>query len=117
MSFLYPRIVSIHRPTAQVGVGVRPYSGLTPSAESVVATGLPASIQQKSQRQRNTPEGLPADSSVMNGWHIFLPKRAAALGLILARDIVIDDAGLRYSVFGPYWNSLGYNLLVELEQV
>lgn len=116
MSFLYPRIIDIHRSIAPTGAGAREYSGVLEVNEAVIATGLPASIQLKSTRYTKIVVNLPANASVSYGWHIFIPRRSAALGLILARDVVIDDKGLRYVVFGPYWNSLGFNLLVELEQ-
>lgn len=116
MSFLYPRLVSVHRQKAQTaGGGVKPYSGETPTNEDVIATGLPASIQFK--RERSRPDaGLPTDSFSRGGWNILIPKSAAALGLIVERDVIVDDLGKRYQVVAPYWNSLGYNLSADVLQ-
>lgn len=111
MSFLYPRTVSISRQPAAAGGGVQPYSGMQPAQEAVVATGLPASIQLDRDRGR-TEANLPSDG-MKSLWKIFIPLRAAALGVIQAHDIVTDDLGIRYQVLGPYWNSLGHNLLVQ----
>jgi hypothetical protein len=117
-SFLYPRTISIRRPTPPSGVGAIAYSGETEANETVILSGLPANIQQKSGRNnRQGDTDLPANSSVQLGWRVFIPKASAPTpGLILNRDIVVDDTGNRYSVYGNYWNSLGYNLLCELEQ-
>lgn len=116
MSFIYPRLISIRRPNVQTGVGAIDYSGETADNETLVVSGLPASIQQKGGRQTKQALDLPADATTQLGWHIFIPKRSATLGLIVARDVVVDELNIRYVVFGPYWNSLGYNLLCELEQ-
>lgn len=111
MSFLYPRTVAITRPNGQAGVGVQPYGGETPTNETPVASGLPASIQLQKDRGKPAAD-LPADAGKTT-WRVFIPAASAALGLIKTRDIVTDDLGQRYQVVGPYWNSLGHNLLVE----
>ena len=109
--FLYPRTVSIGRQLPVTGGGLQPYSGVQPSQETPVASGLPASIQLARDRGKSEAN-LPADAG-KTLWKIFIPKSAAALGLIQSRDIVTDDLGTRYQVVGPYWNSLGHNLLCE----
>jgi hypothetical protein len=116
MSFLYPRIIAIHRPNPATGFGAQGYSGQTKADETVIASGIPASIQQKSSRFSKGEVALPANSSTSLGWHIFIPKGAMAFGTISSRDVVVDDLGHRYSIFAPYWNSLGHNLLCELEE-
>lgn len=108
MSFLYPRSISVLRPTAQAGVGALGYGGLTASAESTVLYKFSASIQL--QQERGKPEaGLPSDPvGALTGWNIFI--RGAKLGQIKDNDIIVDDLGERYQVVGNYWNSLGYKL-------
>jgi hypothetical protein len=113
MSFLYPRTIAITRPASDVTPGYTPnYSGVTPSNETAVASGLPASIQLKKEKGRPDPN-LPADAAAKSFWTILIPMGSAALGLILTNDIATDDLGVRYQVLAPYWNSLGYALLVE----
>lgn len=113
MSFLYPRTIAITRPAVDTAPGYSStYSGLSPSNETAVASGIPASIQLKKEKGRlNT--NLPADQEAKSFWTIMIPLGAAALGLINVDDIVTDDLGIRYQVTAPYWNSLGYALLAE----
>lgn len=111
MSFVYPRTVAVTRPTQEAGIGAVGYGGQMPGTEDPVATDLPASIQFRKAHGGNEA-GLPGDAG-RSGWRILIPKGAAALGLIQARDIVTDDLGDRYQVAGAYWNSLGYNLSAE----
>ncbi|WP_232243723.1 hypothetical protein [Paraburkholderia sp. SOS3] len=86
---------------------------MEPANETIVATGLPASIQLKKGKGR-PDAGLPADAVEKTLWTVFIPRGAAQLGLIRTNDIVTDDLGERYQVSAPYWNSLGYALQVEL---
>jgi len=112
MSFLYPRTVAITRPNSDLAPGyASTYSGVEPSQETAVANGLPASIQLKKERGKPDPS-LPADA-MKTYWTVLIPLYAAPLGLIQDNDIVTDDLGVRYQVTAPYWNSLGYALLVE----
>lgn len=111
MSFLYPRTIAVSRPGTQPGVGAQGYGGELPSTETPIASGLPASIQFYKERGRNEAQ-LPGDVGKTYD-RILIPASAAALGLIMSRDIITDDLGLRYAVVKPYWNSLGYNLMVE----
>lgn len=113
MSFMYPRVVAITRPNSDLAPGYTPnYSGVLPSEETAVASGLPASIQLKKERGKPNAN-LPADQYAKTLWTVFIPAGHAALGLIQDNDIVTDDLGVRYSVLGPYWNSLGYALVAE----
>lgn len=109
MSFLYPRTISISRPVAQVGVGAIGYGGQTEATETVLFTGIQASIQQKKEGQK--PDlGLPGDTSKRSMWRIFI---LLARGSLKDRDIVTDDEGIRYQILAAYWNSLGYNCACE----
>lgn len=110
MSFLYPRTCAIHRPPSQSGEGALGYGGQTAASETVVASGLPCSIQARREGQSNVV-GLPADATAPF-WYVLIPKRAAALGQIQSHDIVVDDTGNRYQVVQDYWDSLGYRLSV-----
>ena len=108
MSFLYPRTVNITRPPAQpAAVGFQGYAPSSlRSGETAVASAIRCSIQLRGRQGKN-PTGLPADTDE-NEWEILFPKRAIALGTILEGDVVTDDLGERYQVYGDYWNSLGY---------
>lgn len=112
MSFLYPRTVAISRPGQQSGEGALGYGGDTQGAEVSVATGVPASIQERREGQRN-PTGLPGDGTRPT-YYVFIPKRALARGAILNLDIITDDQGNRYQVTAPYWDSMGHRPTVEL---
>jgi hypothetical protein len=113
MSFLYPRTIAITRPDNDLTPGYQPnYSGVEPANEAPIANDLPASIQLKRERGKPDPN-LPADAAAKTFWVVMIPLSAAPLGLIQTNDIVTDDLGQRYQVLGPYWNSLGYALLVE----
>lgn len=111
MSFIYPRVVSIARPnkTAETDVGDVGYNAERGAPdETVIAADLPASIQLDRQGQRNGV-GLPTDAAYKPIWKLLIPAHAAALGLIESNDVCVDDLGIRYQVFAPYLNSLGYN--------
>lgn len=111
MSFLYPRIIAVHRPDTNPGAGAQDYSGVSAADESNVFRDLQASIQFK-PGGRQTGD-LPADA-VFPAFAVFIPRCAAALGTITERDIIIDDLGKRYQVSAAYWNSLGYRLVCKL---
>lgn len=111
MSFLYPRTISVTRPTAQASVGRVGYGGATASTETSVASGIQASIQFDNQRT-NQEINLPGNAGV-SYWRVLIPLSQAPIGLVQTRDIITDDLGQRYQVTAPYWNSLGYNLRVE----
>lgn len=116
MSFLYPRLIDVHRPNVSSGAGAQPYQGVTAANESVLATGLPASIQHRSGKGAGNT-GLPADAPKKADWYIFIPASAAALGSISENDIIVDDLSKRYQVIAAYWNSLGFRLAAELLQM
>lgn len=109
MSFMYPRIIRITRPNTSNAIGAQPYQGLNTTNETVIATNIPANIQEtKESRQPSTD--LPGDVIRQTLWNIFfkLPN-----GTVNERDIITDDLNLRYQVTGAYWNSMGYNCLCE----
>lgn len=109
MSFLYPRTISISRPTQPVGVGAVGYGAELPATETAIASGIAASIQQK--RDGKMPgAGLPGDAR-STLWRIFF--NGLASGFVVDRDIITDDLGIRYQVQAAYWNSMGYNCLCE----
>jgi hypothetical protein len=113
MSFLYPRKIAVTRPNSDVAPGYQPtYSGVEPSEEAPIASDLPASIQLKKERGKQDT-GLPADAAAKSFWTVLIPAGAAANGLITTNDIITDELSVRYQVLAPYWNSLGYALLVE----
>lgn len=112
MSFIYPRTIKITRQAPVTAVGAVQYSAVQASQETNVAVGLPASIQLD-RTGRKPDANLPADIAGRTLWRILIPLSAAAQGLIQANDVIIDDLNVRYQVVGPYWNSLGYNLLVD----
>lgn len=114
MSFHYPRTITLRRPGAQAGHGKLGYGGATQGAETVVvaAPGVPANIQLRREGQKDTT-GLPGDGTRPT-YDVRIPRRRLALGIVQDRDIVVDDLGARYQVVGPYWDSLGYALRVEL---
>lgn len=118
-SFIYPRVVAVSRPNATTAgqLGDVGYNAQTPpSSETQLVIGLPASIQLDRNGQRN-PTGLPSDAAYKPTWKVFIPRSAAALGSIQSADIITDDLGTRYSVYGPYWNSLGFRLLAIVLEV
>lgn len=110
MSFLYPRVATFHRPGAQTGIGAQSYGGQAVCAETVVATGVRCSIQERREGQ-NSPVGLPGDGTKPT-WYVFIPRAGLANGTIRDRDILIDDFGGRYQVLAAYWDSLGYRITV-----
>lgn len=125
MSFLYPRIVTISRPNTpaeSATAGVQPFQEFTLADETVIASGLAASIQF--DRRGEKPKGnLPGDASKSGSWIVFISIGIAnAAGLtaatsIIVRDFITDDAGVRYQVSDPYWTPLGWNIKVDRLEV
>lgn len=107
MSFLYPRTISVYRAAAPSATGLQPYSDV--SAQTLVASGIPATIDLKKE-VGNQPADLPGDMSKRTYWNI---NFRGALGLVLDTDIIVDDLSQRYQVTGAYWTMLGYQCLCE----
>jgi len=109
VSFLLPRVITITRPQGQTGIGAVAYSALSVANETVIASGIPASIQLK--KEGGKPDAsLPGGVSKKPYWSIYfnLPR-----GTVNRRDIITDDLGIRYQVGANYWNSLGYSVFAE----
>ncbi|WP_024517067.1 hypothetical protein [Bradyrhizobium sp. Tv2a-2] len=129
MSGLYPRTVEIHRPKTVAAasgaadtIGLTGYSGMTvdtsssdPQGETVLFTGVPASIQAAATG-RKRDSALPQDAVSNPTWNVFIPAMAVPNGSIRDRDIIIDDEQYRYEVGQAYWNMLGYKCMcIRLE--
>lgn len=110
-SFLYPRTVAITRPNGQGGVGAQPYGGLKRTAETPIASNVPANIELQKARAGQEAK-LPGDVQQITVV-VIIPVSALARGVVQARDVVTDDAGVRYQVIYPDQSSLGYKLLCE----
>lgn len=110
MSFIYPRIVAFHRPADQSGAGRIGYGGQNVANEGVIATGIPASVQERKDGPAN-PVHIPTDGRRPD-YYVFIPRKKLANGTLKSRDIMIDDLGNRFQVIAPYWDSLGYRLSV-----
>lgn len=114
-SFLYPRTVSFHRPAGQTQGGRIGYGGQVQASETVIATGIPASIQERKEGMR-APAGLPSDGRQPEWW-VFISRPKLANGTLKVGDVMIDDLDNRYQVLAPYWDSLGYRLTCALLEV
>lgn len=115
MSFVYPRRIRITRPTQPVGKGAVAYGAQLAATEIQVANNVQCSIQQKRDGQASSVK-LPGDAKTTY-WRCLIPVRELKDGTVSTWDIVTDDQGSRYQVQAPYWNSLGYNLLLERLEV
>lgn len=106
MSFLYPRLATVTRPTpAETSGGRQTYGGRTEAGETEIATGIPCSVQARREGVRNVP-GLPADATKAT-WRIMTPLGAVADGFVHDSDVFTDDLGRRFGVLADYTNSLG----------
>jgi hypothetical protein len=114
VTFLYPRTIAITRPNSELGPGDQGYLGEnTGDGDTVIATGIPASIQ--SSRERGTPLGkTPSDAETKSQWNIYIPLAAVAVGTIRDRDIATDDLGRKFKVTASDPTSLGYRLRCEM---
>ena len=107
MSFLYPRTISVYRATVTSAGGLQAYNDV--SAQTLIASGIPATIDLKKE-VGSQPAALPGDTSRRTYWNI---NFKGALGLVLDNDIIVDDLGQRYQVTGSYWTVLGYQVFAE----
>jgi hypothetical protein len=113
-SFIWNRVISVRRPQSSPVAGDGGYSGLQATNETVIASGIPASIQSASRG--GTSEGIgrvPSDAG-RSLWRIHIPVWAQPTAPINVRDVVIDDLGRRFQVAAPWLDSLGPCLLGEL---
>jgi hypothetical protein len=102
VSFFYPRVINISRQNANSAIGAQPYSGLSASNETVVASGIEARIQI--QRQGSWPVAKLAGDAVGESVYRILFKSAD--GLVQDRDIITDDLGKRYQVVQFQWQPM-----------
>lgn len=128
MSFIYPRVIDIHRPKPQaVGSGpnvatLKSYTGTTTdvvstTGENLVLAALPAAVQFVSPLSRGAGSNLPSDTHAPGAWRIFIPAASAAITAIQNRDIIVDDQGNRYQVEDSYWTFFGWHLRARLLEV
>lgn len=113
MSFLFPNTISLSRTAPNGGVGSIGYGGLPATAQTVVATGLPAHIQADRQGTRNAA-GLPADAAGQSIWKVIFK---GAKGLARERDVVTDEQGKRYHVISADWGPLVTTCRCQLLEV
>lgn len=122
----YPRTVSIRRlKTVAAGVsdavGAVGYSGAeqgttSPEGETILLSGLIASIQLGSAGRTTMNVGLPGNAVQKPVWKVFIPSSAISQYSVRDRDIILDDEGYRYEVSANYWTAAGYELsTVRLE--
>ena len=109
----YPRLVTISRPNANSAPGARGYAGLTKGNETLIVSGLPASIQM--DRNSGKPDaGVPSDSYNRAAFNIFIPASATTLGVIEENMVATDDQGKRYQISAADWTPQGYVLSTDL---
>lgn len=105
MSFLFPRTVSVRRPTSNSGVGFQAaYSGTTRESEDEVFKDLPASIQLRREGSANKT-GLPGDAT-SPFWDVFLHRRSIKAGEVQSKDVFEDDLGRRFQVAADDYEAL-----------
>jgi hypothetical protein len=125
MSFLYPRIIEVHR-SKNIAVPPSPigstgYSGreelvsyADPEGETVLIQSLAASIQARGIGRATGEQLLPGNVNKAPQWRIY--TQPIAVGTIRDNDIIYDDEGYRYQVAMNYWTPMGYKLeVVRLE--
>jgi hypothetical protein len=105
---LRPRTIAIHRNAVQTGVGAAGYGGMRHTNETVLASDLPASIQN-TRTGRSNKEQLPSGSPVST-WRIYYQCPV----LVKEDDIIVDDLGRRFQVIAAYPHALGYSSACEL---
>lgn len=112
----YPRTVTISRPNVNDTPGDRGYSGVTKADETLILSGLSASIQLS--RNSGKPDGgTPSDAYNRASFDINIPASdvaADAIGTIKENDIATDDLGKRYQISAADWTPQGYNLSTDL---
>lgn len=137
MSFIYNRTAVLTRPRseltaaggqagglpAQTGGSGR-YFGLSPSqspgsapGEDVIAYDLPCVIMAFAGRAMGVGD-LPSAAPGPSRFRFVFKRSASPRALIRARDVLIDDEGLRYQVTAAQWTPLGYKVeTIRLENV
>lgn len=111
-SFLFPRTITITRPSHQGGaVGKQDYGGQDRDAETTVAVDIMAGVQARGTGRSN-PTDLPADPTSYR-WVIVIPMGQVPEGDIKNGDYVTDDLGRRFRVAADYNHGLGWSLQAE----
>ena len=115
--FLYPRTISIVRPTPASGVGFVGYSGDTAAGEQSIAANVSANIEIASSGRNSAAGGIPSDSPGPIKWTVTLPASALTnLPLVMERDVIYDDFGRRFQVSAYQPSPLGARIdTVRLE--
>lgn len=112
---LYPRTITITRPSAKTGEGALSYGGRVQGAETTIKSGVRANVQARREGQKN-PVGLPVDGTKAT-WRIFTPRGALTDGQVRDGDLITDDLGRRFQVTSDYFHNLGYTFSVERLEV
>lgn len=107
--FLRPYRISIRRPVASTGVGLRGYGGVTKDEETVLRSNIPANI--RSARTGRQITDIPADTSFRAYFYIVFKGKK---GECRTHDIIVDDTARRFQVVSDAWSSMGYQVLAEL---
>ena len=115
---IYPHTVSVRRAKTVAGgtdvIGNVGYSGAEQGTgvegETVLFTGLPASIQLGAAGRTTKGTELPGDATSRPIWNVFIPASAITQYSVRDRDIIVDDEGYRYEVGANQWTAAGYQL-------
>jgi len=113
-NFMFPRTISVRRPNNNVSptVGQVGYGGADPTQETVIVSGLSASITFD-RFGRQDPANLPTDSKLPFCF-IGLPPNAVVDGQVAQNDIVQDDLNRRYQIVGMTISAAGSTLYGQL---
>lgn len=110
---LYDRVITVRRPLKPAGIGAIGYQGLLPVNETVLFTGVAASIQYQPKRDRPLG-GVPSDAATSAQWHVYVAAGTMAAGQVVERDVIADDLGRRFRIFAAWPTALGWVLACEL---
>ena len=112
MDCIFDRIITVSRPVSQTGAGQQPYGGNARASETVIISGIPASIEQRRTGQRNDPN-LPLDGSRAT-WRIYIDEGVVPdSSAIQDRDFITDDLGRRFQVVAGNPDFMGWTIHVE----
>ena len=114
MSFFYEYTIDLYRQSTAAPAGAGAYSG-DPSGLGLIASGLEGSVQNY-RVGKSTPANLPGDAGAPD-YNIVMPFTSVpTLGMIMERDVLVDNLGRRFQVFSTEWTFLGFSarcLLLE----
>ena len=110
--FLFPRIISITRPSPDSGIGAQGYGGVRESTETSLFANIPAHIE--ADRQGTAPDAkLPADAAGQSIWKIIFKL---PLGSVQTGDIITSEIGDRYQVIASDWGPLVTTCRCQIQQ-